>query len=93
MGHLTRGVSWGGALGAWAPRGHQRGAKKKEKRKGKERERGEKRGKEGNKKEKREERGSKKEKKRKLNQYDERGAIQFQVQAGAPGKKTSGASN
>ena len=33
----------GGALGAWAPRGHQRGAKKKEKRKGKERERGEKR--------------------------------------------------
>ena len=41
---LCRGVSWG-ALGARAPRGHQRGAKKKEKRKGKERERGEKRGK------------------------------------------------
>ena len=87
-----------GALGARAPRGHQRGAKKKVKRKEKERERGEKRKKEekkGNKKEKREERGSKKEKQkeRKLNQYDERGAMQFQVQAGAPGKKTSGAPN
>ena len=84
----------GGALGARAPRGHQRGAKKKEK---KERERKregkkeEKRGKDGNKKEKREEGGSKKE--RMLNQSDERGAMQFQVQAGAPGKKTSGAPN
>ena len=98
FGPLSRGVSWG-ALEARAPRGHQRGAKKKEK---KERERKregrkeEKRGKEGNKKEKREERGSKKEKRKKereLNQYDERGAMQFQVQAGAPGKKTSGAPN
>ena len=35
-----------GALGTWNPRGHQRGTKKKEKRKGKERERGEKRKKE-----------------------------------------------
>ena len=91
-----RGVSWGGALGARAPRGHQRGAKKKEKRKGKERERGEKRGKEGKKREKGEERGSKKKKRKerkKLNQYDEGSAMQFQVQAEAPGKKTSGAHN
>ena len=154
-----RGVSWGGgALGARAPRGHQRGAKK-ERKKGKgKKERGEKRGKkrkEGNKKEKREERGQERKKKerkkeRKLNQYDERGAMQapsasrvsreenvrgakltekrtrdalcsfkckqglqgrkrqgrqidgekdergamqFQVQAGAPGKKASGAPN
>ena len=85
----------GGALGAWAPWGHQRGAKKQEKGKGKERERGEKRkkGKEGirarKKGRKREQERKKKE--RKLYQYDERGAMQFQVQAGAPGKKTSGA--
>ena len=39
---LFQGRILGGALGAWAPRGHQRGAKKKEKGKGKERERGEK---------------------------------------------------
>ena len=67
--------------------------KKKEKRKGKERERErkeEKRGKEGEKKEKRKERRDKKNKK---NQHDERGTMQFQVQAGAPGKKTSGAPN
>ena len=84
----------GGALGAWAPRVAKGAPKRKKKEKGK-KERGEKRGKEGNKKEKREERGSKKEKKkeRKLNQYDERGAMQFLVQAGAPGKKTSGAPN
>ena len=37
--------------------------------------------------------GARKKKERKLNQYDERGAMQFQVQAGAPGKKTSGAPN
>ena len=119
-----RGVSWGGALGAWAPRGHQRGAKKQEKRKGKgKKERGEKRGKGtgGNKREKREERGSKKEKRKKESyinmtrgapcsfkckqglqgrkrqgrqsdgEKDERGTMQFQVPAGAPGKKTSGA--
>ena len=60
------GAYLGGALGAWAPRGHQRGAKKKEK-KGKERgEKRGKRGKEGNKKEKREERGSMKEKRKKV---------------------------
>ena len=64
-----RGVSWGEALGAWAPRGHQRGAKKKEKKKRKEKkERGEKRKKrkkKGIRKKKREERGSKKEKRKK----------------------------
>ena len=74
-------------MGARAPRGHQRGAKKKEKRKGKERE-----GRKEEKKGKRKKKG-KKEGARKLDQYDERGAMQFQVQAGAPGKKTSGAPN
>ena len=70
-------------MGARAPRGHQRGAKKK-----KERER-----KRERKKEKEEKKGKKKE--RKVNQHDERGAIdQFQAQAGAPaGKKSSGAPN
>ena len=94
----------GGGLWGPGPPGVIKGAPKKEKRKGKKekgkrkgkKERGEKRGKrgkEGNKKEKKEETGSKKEKKkeRKLNQYDERDAMQFQVQAGALGKKTSGA--
>ena len=32
-------------------------------------------------------------KERKINQCDKMGAIQFQAQAGAPGKKTSGAPN
>ena len=48
----------GGALGARAPRSDQRGAKRKEKRKGKERERGEKREKK-EKKGKREKKGKK----------------------------------
>ena len=147
---ICRGVSWGGALGARAPR-VTKGAPKK--RKGKERERGEKREKrekEGNKKEKREERVSKKEKRKKVKsiwregrhvvssasrgsreenvrsakltekrtrgvpcsfkckqglqerkrhgrqidgEKDEIGAMQFPLQAGAPGKKTSGALN
>ena len=90
------GAYLGGALGARAPRGHQRGAKKKEKRKEKERERGEKRKKEekkGIRKKKGKKEGARKKKERKLNQYDERGAKQFQVQAGVPGKKTSGAPN
>ena len=77
-----RGVSWGGALGAWAPRGHQRGAKKKEKRKRKERERGKIVGK------KRKKNGIRKKKGKKAISY-----LSFQVQAGAPGKKTSGAPN
>ena len=85
----TRGVSWGGLWGPGPP-GVTKGAPKRKKKGKKKKERGrkeEKRGKEGNKKEKREERGSKKEKmkERKLNQYDKRGAMQFQVQAGAPG--------
>ena len=100
-GCTTQGRILGGALGAWAPRGHQRGAKKKEKRKRKERERGGKIGKKRKKKGIRKKKGKKerdreherKKKERKLNQYDERGAMQFQVQAGAPGKKTSGAPN
>ena len=87
----------GGALGARAPRGHQRGAKKKEKRKGKERGRGENRKKEEKKgirkKKGRKREQERKKKERRLNQYNERGAMQFQVQAGAPGKKTSGALN
>ena len=96
--HVKSGAYLGGALGAWAPRGHQRGAKKKEKRKEKERKRGEKRKKEekkGIRKKKGKKEGARKRKKkeRKLNQYDERGAMEFQVQAGAPGKKTSGAPN
>ena len=87
------GAYLGGALGAWAPRGHQRGAKKK-KGKGK-KERGEKRGKKKGirKKKGRKRAQERKKKERKLNQYDERGAMQFQVQAGAPWKKTSGAPN
>ena len=62
---MKSGAYLGGALRAWAPRGHQRGAKKKKKGKGK-KERGEKRGKKrkkkGIRKKKREERGSKKKK-------------------------------
>ena len=85
---LTRGVSWGGALGAWAPRGHQRGAKKKEKKERERKREGRKEEKKGRKREK-----ERKNKERKLNQYDERGTMQFQVQAGTPGKKTSGAPN
>ena len=83
----------GGALGPGPP-GSPKGRKNlQEKRKGKERERGEKRkkGKEGIREKKRKEEGARKKKKRKLYQYDEGGAMQFQVQAGAPGKKTSGA--
>ena len=76
-----------GDFGGLGPPGHQRGAKKKKK-KGRERKREgrkeEKGGKEGKKE------GARKKKERKLNQYDERGTMQFQVQAGAPGKKTSG---
>ena len=91
------GAYLGGALGAWAPRGHQRGAKKKEKKeRERKRERGEKRKKEekkGIRKEKGKKEGTRKKKERQLNQYDERGAMQFQVLAGAPGKKTSGAPN
>ena len=101
---VTRGVSWGG-FGGLGPPGSPKGRQKerKKKRKRKERERGKNRKKEekeGNKKKKREERErerererARKKKERKLNQYDERGAMQFQVQAGAPGKKTSGAPN
>ena len=58
---IYRGVSWRGLWGPGPPGGHQRGAKKKEKRKGKERERGEKR----EKKRKKEEKKGVKEEKRK----------------------------
>ena len=77
----TQGRILGGLWGPGPP-GVTKGAPKR--RKGKEK-RGEKRGKKGNKKENRVG--------RKLNQYEERGAMQFQVQTGAPGKKTSGAPN
>ena len=66
---VLSGAYLGGALGAWAPRDHQRGAKKKEK---KERERkregrkDEKRGKEGNKKEKRKKEGARRKKRKKV---------------------------
>ena len=82
--------------GLWGPgppgvtKGRQ---KKKEKRKGKERERGEKRRKKEIRKKKGKKEEARKKKERKLNQYDERGTMQFQVQAGAPGKKRSGAPN
>ena len=85
--HVTRGVFWGGL---WGPRppGVTKGApKRKKKGKGK-KERREKRGKKRKRREEREQERKKKE--RKLNQYDERGTMQFQVQARAPGKKTSG---
>ena len=66
--------------------------KRKKKTKGKETKE-KKGGKEGKKpKEKMKERGGKKEK-IKVSQHDERGAMQFQAQAGAQGKKTSGAPN
>ena len=84
----SRGVSWGGgALGAWAPRSHQRGAKKKKNERERKREerKQEKREKEGNKKEKKKRRKreqERKKKEKKLNQYEQRGAMQFQVQAG-----------
>ena len=87
-----------GGLWGPGPPGVTKGApKRKKKRKGKE-ERGEKRGKKEEKKGIRKKKGRKREqerkkKERKLNQYDERGAMQFQVQARAPGKKTSGAPN
>ena len=65
---LIRGVSWGGLWGPGPP-GVTKGApKRKKKRKGKERERGEKRkkrGKEGNKKEKGKKEGARKKKERK----------------------------
>ena len=91
------GACLGGALGARAPRCQKRGAKKKEKRKGKERERGE-RGKKRKRREKerkqRKKEGAKKEKERsKVKSTWREGAMQLQVQAGAPGKKTSGALN
>ena len=89
------GAYLGGGFGGPGPPGSPKGRQKeRKKRKGKEREgrKEEQRGKEGNKKEKRKKEGARK-KKRRLNQYDERGAMQFQVQAGAPGKKTSGALN
>ena len=91
---MYRGVSWGGLWGPGPP-GVTKGApKKKEKRKGKERERGEKRKKEEKKgirkKKGRKREQERKQKERKSNQYDERGAMQFQVQAGALGRKRQG---
>ena len=85
----SRGVSWGGLWGPGPP-GVTKGAPKRKKKRGKERE--------GRKEEKEEKKGKRKKKgkkegARKLDQYDERGAMQFKVQAGAPGKKTSGAPN
>ena len=81
-----------GAYGGLGPPGSPKGCQKERK---KERERK----REGRKEEKEEKKGIRKKKKgeqkkrenkeRKVNQYDERGAMQFQVQAGAPGKKTS----
>ena len=92
-----RGVSWGGLWGLGPPGSPKGRQKERKKEKGK-KERGEKRGKKEEKKGIRKKKGRKREqerkkKERKLNQYDERGAMQSQVQAGAPGKKTSGAPN
>ena len=82
--------------GLWGPRppGITKGApKRKKKGKGKKGKRGERRNKEEKKgirkKGRKREQERKKKKERKVNQYDERGAMQFQVQAGAPGKITS----
>ena len=92
------GAYLGGGLWGPGPPGVTKGApKRKKKGKGK-KERGEKRGKKEEKKRIRKKKGRKREqerkkKERKLNQYGKRGATQFQVQAGAPGKKTSGAPN
>ena len=70
------------------------GAKKKEKTKGKETEKEEIWKKKEEKKGKREKKKEwARKKKIKENQHDERGAMQFQAQAGAQGKKTSGAPN
>ena len=73
----SRGVSWG-ALGASAPRGHQRGAKKRKGKGKKERKRKKKEEKKG----KRKKKGKKGEQERKrerkkVNLHDERGAMQF----------------
>ena len=75
-----------------SPKGLQKERKKERKRNRKRERMKEIRGKEGKKKEKMKERGGKKEK-NKVSQHDERGAMQFQVQAGAQGKNTSGAPN
>ena len=93
----NRGVSWGGLWGPGPP-GVTKGAPKRKKKGKEKKERGEKRGKKRKRREKEIKKGRNKEqerkkKERKLNQYDERGAMQFQVQVGAPGKKTSGAPN
>ena len=89
----------GGGFGGLGPPGSPKGRQKERKKEKGKKERGEKRGKKeekkGIKRKKRKKEGARKKKKkeRKLNQYDERGAMQFQVQAGATGKKTSGAPN
>ena len=86
----------GGGFGGQGPPGSPKGRQKERKGKGKEREKGEKRKKEekkGIRKKKGKKEGARKKKERKLNQYDEWGAMHFQVQAGAPGKKTSGVPN
>ena len=95
--YLQSGAYLGGGFGGLGPPGSPKG-RQKERKKKRERKRGEKRKKE-EKREKERKKGRKREqerkkkKERKLNQYDERGAVQFQVQAGAPGKKMSGAQN
>ena len=85
-----RNIMGGGALGPGPPPRHQSGAKKKGKGK-RENEREKEKRRKRREKRKKKERGDKKE--RKVNQHDERVAMQFQAQAGAPGKKTFGAPN
>ena len=83
----------GGFLGR-ALRGHQRGRKKERKRnREKEIERKKENKRERREKERKNERKRGKKDKIKVSQHDERGAMQFQAQAGTQGKKTSGAPN
>ena len=94
--HIQGRILGGGGFGGMGPPGSPKGRQKERKKeKEKERKREEKRGKrrEWERKKGRKREQERKKKERNLNQYDERGAMQFYVQAGAPGKKTSGAPN
>ena len=92
---LMQGRILGGGLWGPGPAGVTKGAPKRKKKGKEKRKRGEKGGKQRKRCEKRRRKREqeRKKKERKVNQIDERAAMQFQVQVGAPGKKTSGVLN